>query len=1174
MSPAPGSPATRRISILLTGEMLRALVPAGRTTLLTLAELSLPVFFISGVAFADLGAAAPWLVVAAVVLGILARASDIESWALFIPGGLAGRVNQAFGARAAVGTTVAVIVERLLFIALAALIASRAVLTAVVALFGRTTRPGGAPAEDLAALMAAALVGTLWLRARTGYSLTTTALVRWMGFPLAVVTVLTVWGAATGNLHTEIIQRSLVEPAPSAGWLANLPVGWAVWLIGLGLVMSGTGSGTGLTRLTSELAAPRLQGLRRLWALSSGFNFFVIVSTAFLFSALVAADVRAQWIDAPILALSRFLPAPMGLRWALILAAGIATLLVAAYAAQVGLHDAESALQRLSRIGIFGSALRETHPRYGTPTRLTDVSAAIIVLLIVASSGRVAWLATAYGVAVAWTILIGLVALRRLRATRAKAASESAPTAETAVRTPTAVHYVVGGALGLGVLAMLVTGSAGAWAVTAMIWAGGFLAASRHRDLAAEPDDLESFQVLQAANLAVGHVEARPGNILVGVRHPFSLVHLAAALRQSGDRDVVVMTARLIGRDVEDEAAETREPTADERLLFSQVIALAERYGKAVRLLIVPARSVFEAAIAAVLNLRSSEMYVGESATLSAEEQARQLGEAWEHAEKPAQTNVRLVIHHRSGRTHSYFLGAHAPALTPADLDLIHRLWLDVAKAVGPHVHHHDIVRAALTQMAQQLDGPGRQSAVDTIRQVSRPADEIAAAVRSRDFSRLREMMRNRPPEDVADMLGRLAIEDQVVVFRLLPRKDAAETFEYLIPDTQTALLKAMAQEDVAALLNEMAPDDRTMFLEELPASATRQLLSLLTPEERAVALTLLGYPEGSIGRLMTPQYVRVREDWTVQQVLDHIREHGEDSETLNVIYVVDEKGALIDDLRIRELLLASPGKLVADLLDRRFVSLKATDDQETAIAIFRQHDRVALPVTDTSGILIGIVTIDDVLHVAEEVATAEIQRIGGSEALDEPYMRSTFVHVVRKRAGWLTALFLGEMLTATAMGVFEEELRRAVVLAMFVPLIISSGGNSGSQASTLVIRALALGEVTLGDWWKVAKREVFTGLALGSILGIIGILRIGVWSAFSGTYGEHWLGIGMTVGVTVLFVVMWGTITGSMLPFIMRRLGFDPATSSAPFIATLVDVTGLIIYFSVALLFLGGTLL
>jgi magnesium transporter len=371
-----------------------------------------------------------------------------------------------------------------------------------------------------------------------------------------------------------------------------------------------------------------------------------------------------------------------------------------------------------------------------------------------------------------------------------------------------------------------------------------------------------------------------------------------------------------------------------------------------------------------------------------------------------------------------------------------------------------------------------------------------------------------------------------------------------------------------------MAPDDRTMFLEELPAPVTRQLLALLTPEERAIASTLLGYPEDSIGRLMTPAYIAVGEHWSIQQVLDFIREHGQDSETLNVIYVVDDQGRLVDDIRIRELLLTQPSSRVSDLMDRRFIALKATDEQVAAVAEFKSHDRTALPVTDTAGMLIGIVTIDDVLDVVEQRTTQEIQRIGGSEALDEPYMVISFPRMIRKRAGWLTALFVGEMLTATAMSAFEAEIARAVVLALFVPLIISSGGNSGSQASTLVIRALALGELTLRDWWRVARREIAAGLALGTILGSIGFLRISIWSAFSTLYGPHWLLVAFTVGVALVGIVLWGTLVGSLLPFVLRRLGFDPATSSAPFVATLVDVTGLVIYFSVALLILHGTLL
>jgi magnesium transporter len=447
-------------------------------------------------------------------------------------------------------------------------------------------------------------------------------------------------------------------------------------------------------------------------------------------------------------------------------------------------------------------------------------------------------------------------------------------------------------------------------------------------------------------------------------------------------------------------------------------------------------------------------------------------------------------------------------------------------------------------------------------------------AISARDFAGLRDAVDDLPPSELAPLIQDLPIERQTTIFRILPRRLAARTFEYLPLKEQEEMLRALAQEDVTAILNEMSPDDRTMLLEELPAAATRQMLALLNDEERAEAVKLLGYPEGSVGRFMTPHYIAVRPHWTVPEVLDYVRRHGQDSETLNMIYVVDEDGVLIDDIRMRKFLLADPDLRVADLMDDRFTSLKANDDRQTAVNVFRQADLAALPVTDSDGVLIGIVTNDDILDVAEELATEDIQRIGGSEALDEPYMKIAFHQMVRKRAGWLVILFLGEMLTATAMGFFEKEIERAVVLALFVPLIISSGGNSGSQAATLVIRALALGEVRLRDWWRIMRREVFSGLALGSILGAIGFLRITVWSAFSDMYGPYWFLVALTVGVALVGIVLWGTLSGSMLPLILRKLGFDPASSSAPFVATLVDVTGLIIYFSVAAVILRGTLL
>lgn len=457
-----------------------------------------------------------------------------------------------------------------------------------------------------------------------------------------------------------------------------------------------------------------------------------------------------------------------------------------------------------------------------------------------------------------------------------------------------------------------------------------------------------------------------------------------------------------------------------------------------------------------------------------------------------------------------------------------------------------------------------------------RRATEVGEILHGGDLRALRQALSELEPSDIAALIDMLPSRDDAVLFRVLPREQAADVFEYLPHEKQEALIEALAneQERLAELLNELTPDDRTAFLEELPGEVAQRLLNLLNPKERETAVRLLGYPEGSVGRLMTTDYVAFRPDWTVEQALRHVRRFGRDSETINVVYVVERGFHLVDDLRIRDLILADPEATVRSLMDERYVALRVTDDQESAIREFREHDRVALPVTDSEGVLVGIVTIDDVLAVAEQEATEDIQKLGGLEALDEPYVRTPFWTLIKKRARWLVVLFIGEMLTATAMGYFEEEIARAVVLALFVPLIISSGGNSGSQAASLIIRALAVGEVTLRDWWRVMRREVLTGFALGSLLGIIGLLRVTVWEQMFGTYGDHWLLIGFTVGLSLVGVVLWGTFAGSMLPFLMQRLGADPAASSAPFVATLVDVTGIVIYFSVAAMILSGTLL
>lgn len=451
---------------------------------------------------------------------------------------------------------------------------------------------------------------------------------------------------------------------------------------------------------------------------------------------------------------------------------------------------------------------------------------------------------------------------------------------------------------------------------------------------------------------------------------------------------------------------------------------------------------------------------------------------------------------------------------------------------------------------------------------------EIKDLINSRDFSSLKEVLDDWTPADIADLLSDLPDYEQAILFRILPKDIATDTFEYLEVEVQLSLLKALGHEEVAFILNDMSPDDRTAMLEEVPASVLKQMMNLLSVKERHIAQSLLGYPENSVGRLMTPDYLAIREDWTVQEVLNYIRIHGKDIETLNIIYVTNEKGKLIDDIRIGEFLLAPVELNVKELMDGNFTYLHVFDDQEKAVEVFKKYDRVALPITDSSGILVGIVTVDDVLDVAEEEATEDFQKLGAVEALEDSYAAIPLLQMIKKRAGWLSILFIGELFTASAMGFFEHEISKAVVLALFVPLIISSGGNSGSQAATLVIRALSLGEVTIRDWFFVMRREIVSGLILGTILAVLGFLRITLWQNFTGIYGPHWLPIAFTVSFALVGVVMWGTLMGSMLPLGLKKIGFDPAVSSAPFVATLVDVTGLMIYFSIALLLLKGTLL
>ena len=437
----------------------------------------------------------------------------------------------------------------------------------------------------------------------------------------------------------------------------------------------------------------------------------------------------------------------------------------------------------------------------------------------------------------------------------------------------------------------------------------------------------------------------------------------------------------------------------------------------------------------------------------------------------------------------------------------------------------------------------------------------------------IREFLDDQNIADVAELIDEYPeYEDKIIANLSIHR--AASTFKILDFTTQKRIVTELPSFKTAELLNELQADDRTAFLEDLPKEVLRDLIKLLDPDERLVTLSLLGYPEDSIGRLMTPDYVYVYEHNTINEVFEIIRKFGKNNVTIDVIYVINDKGELMDDIRIKEIILASPTQLVSELMDERVISLHVNDDQEHANQVFKMNNRTALPVVDDNNVLLGIITIDDILWVAAEEFSEDMQKMGGTEALNEPYLEMPLFKLFRKRIGWLVILFIGEMFTATAMGFFEDEIAKAIVLTLFIPLIISSGGNSGSQASTLIIQAMAVDEISVKDWWRVMKREISSGLMMGTLLGLIGFTRVAVWQQFTHIYGPHWIFIGLTVGVSLIGVVLWGTLSGSMLPMLLKKLGADPAVSSAPFVATLVDVTGLIIYFSVAYIFLEGLLL
>lgn len=430
--------------------------------------------------------------------------------------------------------------------------------------------------------------------------------------------------------------------------------------------------------------------------------------------------------------------------------------------------------------------------------------------------------------------------------------------------------------------------------------------------------------------------------------------------------------------------------------------------------------------------------------------------------------------------------------------------------------------------------------------------------------------------DDLQETWRILTAEDRLEAFLDLPRAEAEDFFLDLSARDQYELISAMPAAQRRSWMRLLPPDDAVDVVQASEEHSERyELLALLDEQTKNEVTALLAYAEDDAGGLMTPSYARVRPDVSVDEAIAYLRRQGRDRlEHVNYVYVLDADQLLLGIVSFRDLFTAAPSRTVRDIMTADVVSAQEDTDQEALGQLFAQHDLQAIPVVDSEGRMKGIVTVDDIVDVLQEEATEDIQKIGGTEALDAPYLEVTFGEMLKKRVIWLAVLFVGESLTAIAMGRFENEIAKAVVLSLFIPLIISSGGNSGSQASTLVIRAMALGEVTLNDWWRVVSREIIQGLSMGSILAVIGFGRVVAWQSAFHSYGEHYMLVALTVALSVVGVVTFGTIVGSMLPFILKRAGLDPASASAPFVATLVDVTGIVIYFSFATLLLKGVLL
>jgi magnesium transporter len=454
---------------------------------------------------------------------------------------------------------------------------------------------------------------------------------------------------------------------------------------------------------------------------------------------------------------------------------------------------------------------------------------------------------------------------------------------------------------------------------------------------------------------------------------------------------------------------------------------------------------------------------------------------------------------------------------------------------------------------------------------------EVEELLKAEQWSELRQALHHLHPADVAEILANVNTKHAALGFRFLQRDDAGQVFAYLSTELQEKIIDQLSTEDAARVLEGMEPDDRARLVDEMPEECSQRIVAHLSPETRKITQAILGYPERSVGRLMTPDYVRIKQDWTVSQAIDHIRRHGKDAETINVVYVVDDSGKLIDDMRLRQVFLASPDTRIESLMNSSFVTLRADQDREEAVRLMARYDRTALPVVDGRGALIGIVTHDDVADVAQQEATEDIQKLGGVAALEEPYITTSHMTMFKKRGPWLAALFVGQTITIVVLGSFQKRLEEAAVLTLFMPLVMSCGGNSGSQAATLVTRALGLGEVGPSDWMRIIRRELISALLLGVVLSSMGWACVEFFTLIGhAKVAEPWHAqrLALHVALAIFSVVMWGVLLGSILPLGLKKLGVDPASASSPMVATLMDASGTMIYLGLAILILTGTIL